>query len=232
MQEMVTMRPPADGPPRAVASRRRVLEVAGGTAAAGALAAFLAACGGGEPSEEKTDAAIPTANDLTIANFALLLEHLESSFYEAVVDSGVIADAGLSRTVGQIYADEREHVDSLAALVEQLGGTPVATPTSDFEPVIRKGQEEVLKVAAELENLGAAAYLGQLARIQSPDILALFLSIHTVEGRHAAAVNNAAGLLKPALGPDLAEPLDADRVEREIEPYLPKVAAEAKEQKQ
>lgn len=232
MQEMVTMEPTADAPPGVPASRRRVFEVAGGAAAAGALAAFLAACGGAGSSQESADFDIPTANDLSIANFALLLEHLESSFYEAVVDSGVIAEAGLSRTIGQIYADEREHVDALAALVEQLGGTPVSSPEADFEPVIRRGEEEVLKVAGELENLGAAAYLGQAARIQAPDILALILSIHTVEARHAAAVNNAARLLDAAIGPDTARLLDADQVEEELEPYLPKVAEEAKEEPQ
>ena len=45
------------------------------------------------------------------------------------------------------------------------------------------------KLAATVENLGAAAYLGQAANIQSTEILAAALAIHTVEARHAATLN-------------------------------------------
>lgn len=228
-----------DGGATGPSSRRRVLTLAGGAAAAGAVAAFLAACGD-EGAAEKKVPNIPTADDLSIANYALLLEHLEAGFYAAVVSSGVIADSALAKTVKEIYANEREHVDALAATVEQLGGTPVAAPDADFGKVIDGGQEEVLKVAAEIENLGAAAYLGQAARIQAPDILALALSIHTVEARHAAAINHAAGngfetgdkLVGSIPDGDLAKPMDMGAVENALEPYLPDVAAEAKEQKQ
>jgi rubrerythrin len=229
-----------DGGATGRSSRRRVLTLAGGTAAAGAVASFLAACGSEEGSAEKKVSDIPTADDLSIANYALLLEHLEAGFYSAVVSSGVIADAALAKTVKEIYANEREHVDALAATVEQLGGTPVEAPDADFKEVIDGGQEEVLRVAAEIENLGAAAYLGQAARIQAPDILALALSIHTVEARHAAAINQAAGnafetgdkLIGSIPDGDLAKPMDMGAVEDALEPYLPDVAAEAKEQKQ
>ena len=47
----------------------------------------------------------------------------------------------------------------------------------------------MLETAAAVENLGAAAYLGQARRIQTKEILAAALSIHTVEARHAAALN-------------------------------------------
>ena len=48
----------------------------------------------------------------------------------------------------------------------------------------------VTKLAATVENLGAAAYLGQAPNIKSPEILAAALSIHTVEARHAAVLNS------------------------------------------
>ena len=55
------------------------------------------------------------------------------------------------------------------------------------------------KLAATVENLGAAAYLGQAGNIQSKEILAAALAIHTVEARHAATLNT---LLKLSPTPD------------------------------
>jgi hypothetical protein len=43
----------------------------------------------------------------------------------------------------------------------------------------------VLETAVAVENLGAAAYLDQAHRIQSKEILAAALPIHSVEARHA-----------------------------------------------
>jgi hypothetical protein len=40
-----------------------------------------------------------------------------------------------------------------------------------------------------VENLGAAAYLGQAGNIKSKEVLAAALSIHTVEARHASVLN-------------------------------------------
>ena len=45
------------------------------------------------------------------------------------------------------------------------------------------------KLAATVENLGAAAYLGQAGNIKSKEILAAALAIHTIEARHAATLN-------------------------------------------
>ena len=48
------------------------------------------------------------------------------------------------------------------------------------------------KLAAAVENLGASAYLGQAPNIQSKEILAAALAIHTIEARHAATLNTSA----------------------------------------
>jgi hypothetical protein len=79
-----------------------------------------------------------------------------------------------------------------------------------------------------LENLSAAAYLGQINRIQDSNLLASMLAIHTVEGRQAAALNRLAGRgfslgtgqLEGAL-PDgsFAEPMDMRTVESRIKRY-------------
>ena len=70
---------------------------------------------------------------------------------------------------------------ALTATVEQLGGKPAAKPLTDFEDVLAGGEKKILETAASVENLGAAAYLGQAGNIKNKDILAAALSIHTVE---------------------------------------------------
>ncbi|HEX2126802.1 MAG TPA: ferritin-like domain-containing protein, partial [Thermoleophilaceae bacterium] len=73
--------------------------------------------------------------------------------------------------------------------------------------------------AAEVENLGAAAYLGQAPRIKSKDVLAAALSIHSVEARHAAALNRVVG---KTIVPDgaFAKPASMDEVLPKVKPFL------------
>ena len=77
----------------------------------------------------------------------------------------------------------------------------------------------VLQTAADVENLGAAAYLGQAAAIESPAVLAAALSIHTVEARHAAALNT---LTDQVITPDgaFAVPADAQTVLDSVQPFI------------
>ena len=70
-----------------------------------------------------------------------------------------------------------------------------------------------------MENLGAAAYLGQAARIQSPEVLAAALSIHSVEGRHAAALNTLLGKTPVPDGP-FAQPASASMVLNAVQPFI------------
>ncbi len=81
-------------------------------------------------------------------------------------------------------------MQALTAAVKQLGGKPAPEPKAEF-PL--KSAKSVLELAGTVENLGAAAYLGQAANIQSPEVLASALAIHSVEGRHAAALNTLLG---------------------------------------
>ena len=77
----------------------------------------------------------------------------------------------------------------------------------------------VLELAATVENLGAAAYLGQAAAIEDPAILAAALSIHSVEGRHAAALNMLTG---QSIVPDgaFAKPADMETVLAGVQPFI------------
>ncbi len=181
---------------RHAASRRRFMQMVGAAGGAAAISTLAAACGsgaeGGGSADVSTGSPEPE-NDLEIVNYALFLEYLEEDFYKQVVESNEITEPRLARLMRSIRQNESEHADALSGVAKQLGGTPIARPNTDFKAVIAAGEEKILDVAAVLENLGAAAYLGQAPRIQSLRILATAGTIATVEARHAAALNEYAG---------------------------------------
>jgi rubrerythrin len=217
----------ADGPQGAVAraakdpvSRRKFIALTGGSAAA---AAFLAACGSDDSTSATTavngggsgETAQFGKGDVGILNYALTLEYLETAFYADVVKSGLFKGADLE-TIRKFGAEEAEHVGALTAAVKQLGGKPAPQPKTEF-PL--KSAKSVLELASTVENLGAAAYLGQAGNIESPEVLASALAIHSVEGRHAAALNT---LLGKSIVPDgaFAKPATAKVVLESVKPFI------------
>ena len=203
-------------------SRKRFLSMVGGAGAAGALAMFMAACGDDDDEESAGTAGQKrekgVGRDLEIVNYALTLEYLEADFYADVIKAGVVTDKAVAEAAKAIGANEQEHVDALLATARKLG-TPAAKPKTDFQAVIDGGEKMVLETAASVENLGAAAYLGQAGRIESREILAAALAIHTVEARHAAALNKVVG---KSIVPDgaFAKPASMAEVLPKIKPFL------------
>src|SRR5215210_3194238 len=206
--------------------RKRFLRMMGGAGAASALAIFIAACGGDDEESSSASSGSSTTmksggstkGDLAIVQYALTLEHIETDFYNAVIDSGVVKDQALAETAKMIRDNEQEHVDALTATVKKLGGTP-KPPKTNFDAVLEGGEKMVLETAATVENLGAAAYLGQAGRIKSKEILAAALAIHSVEGRHAAALNSVVG---KTIVPDgaFAKPASMAEVLPKVKPFL------------
>jgi rubrerythrin len=212
-------------------SRRKFVALTGGSAA---LSAFLVACGG---SSDSTSSTATTAmkstteeekamaggseteqfgkGDVGILNYALTLEYLETAFYAEVVKSKLFKGETLD-VLKKFGQEEAEHVKVLTTAVKGLGGKPAPEPKAEF-PL--KNAKSVTELAATVENLGAAAYLGQAANIQSPDVLASALAIHSVEGRHAAVLNTLLGM---PITPDgaFAAPADAKTVLKSVEPFI------------
>lgn len=211
---------PMQGLAREGSSRKRFLKMAGGTAAAGAFAALLAACGEGDEEEAKVNEKGPAtsrAGDFAILNLALMLEYLESDFYDKAERSGMLSGTALemAKTFGE---HEREHAETLENAIKQGGEKPIARPRTRF-PL--EGQRQILRLAAQVENLGAAAYLGQAGMIQSKDVLGTALSIHTVEARHAAALNIATGREPVPFGAKgLAMPATRTAVLEKVKPFI------------
>jgi hypothetical protein len=204
-------------------SRRRLFALGG---ASGGAAALLAACGGGDDSSDTTAsmASAPAASDalaqfgkgdLGIVNYALTLEYLEAAFYADVVKSGLFKGADLA-LIKSIRSNEDAHVAALEGTAKKLGGKPAPRPKTQF-PV--NDPQQVLKLAATVENLGAAAYLGQAGAIESTEVLEAALAIHTVEGRHASALNTMTG---QPFTPDgaFAVPADASQVLDQVKPFI------------
>jgi rubrerythrin len=206
--------------------RKRFLKMAG-TAGAASFGAFvLAACGSSSSSSTSSSTAATTAaagatsasatsTDIGILNYALTLEYLETEFY-----AKVLAAKLFTGKVGALLTDfaheEKTHVEALKGAVEKMGGTPAANPNGKF-PI--ENAKQVAELAYTVENLGAAAYLGQAPLIQSPAVLAVALSIHTVEARHAATLGT---LVKKSLTPDgaFAKPDSMETVLAAVKPFL------------
>ena len=153
--------------------------------------------------------------DIGILNYALTLEYLETAFYADVAKSGLFKGAEL-QAIEKFGEEEAEHVAALTAAVKQLGGKPAPEPKTEF-PL--ESAMQVVELAGTVENLGAAAYLGQAPRIQSKTVLASALAIHTVEGRHAALLNSVVG---KTIVPDgaFAKPASMAQVLPKVKPFL------------
>jgi rubrerythrin len=211
--------------------RKRFLKAVGGAGAASFGAFVLAACGSSKSSTSSTAStaaagtgtsttASSTSNpfgsgDLGILNYALTLEYLETEFYEKVVVAKVF-----SGKVGALIKDfskqEESHVIALTAAIRGAGGKPAPKPNGTF-PITSPSQ--VAMLAYTVENLGASAYLGQAANIQSRQVLAAALAIHSVEARHAATLGT---LVKKSVTPNgaFAVPADVPTVLTAVKPFL------------
>jgi hypothetical protein len=166
--------------------RRAFLALAGAAAAAG--------CGAG--SKTSTTSSIPTTaqrvsdlpgapDDPSTIAYVLRLEQVQSDLYRQLAQIGLFKGRELDR-IKSFGAEEDEHVATLTQALREVKVTPAPAPKTKLPIGTR---HSALATALRLENLTAAAYLGQLGRIHDSGVLALLLSIHSVEARHAATLS-------------------------------------------
>jgi hypothetical protein len=189
-------------------SRRELMALAGGSTAS----ALLVACGGDSGGDGET--ARFGDGDVGTLNYALMLEYLTAALYAEIDRSGLLAGSDL-RTVREFGDQEAEHASALAKAVERLGGKPARKPRTEFS---LRNARSALELAAAIENGVAAAYLGQLSNVEDSSALATLLAIHSVEGRHAAAMEILLGRpFRPAGA--FAKPASVRTVLRLVDPF-------------
>jgi len=140
------------------------------------------------------------ASDIEVLNYALTLEHLEYAFYRdglALFSKRDFKRAGFGGPaygrLKVIRGHEETHVDTLTAVIRDLGGDPVEeAPCYDFAAAYAS-VEAFLATAQLLENTGVSAYDGAIALIESAELQTAGATIATVEARHAAYLNDLNG---------------------------------------
>jgi rubrerythrin len=143
-------------------------------------------------------------SDVDILNYALVLERLEYEFYKRYLDKfseGQIEGNAIFNGFGkevrsEIYENlklirnhEKTHVETLIAVIIDLGGNPVGGESlgghTEYKfPV--KNVKDFIAVAQTLEDTGVMAYDGAIAYIHRPGLQTAGATIATVEARHAS----------------------------------------------
>ena len=135
-------------------------------------------------------------NDLNTLNYALVLEQLESAFYNyssSLYNASSFAAAGYNSSVYstfvQITSNEAIHVSALRAVISGTGGTPY--PVCNYAPLFAlvTSVQSYVAVAQVLENTGVSAYDGAVNAIASTQLQQVAATIATIEARHAAFLN-------------------------------------------
>ena len=126
----------------------------------------------------------------------LMLEYLDSTFYQMGLDANGLIPAGRDRMVFEkIVMNENAHK---AALIAALGGVNnpnyFAPPEFDFTanglfPDPFNNYDVFLALSQAFEDTGVRAYKGQAPKLMStPEHLTTALQIHSAEARQAAMV--------------------------------------------
>jgi rubrerythrin len=129
-----------------------------------------------------------TTNDVSILNFALTLEYLETAFYEEAVRKGALK--GETLKYAKIARNhERGHV---TLLEDALGSAAIRKPKVDFKRTTENART-FRATAIVLEDTGVQAYAGQAGLLDDAAILTTAVRIHSIEARHAAWIRHIVG---------------------------------------
>jgi hypothetical protein len=131
-----------------------------------------------------------SAADTRILRFDLQLEYLQASMYTEALRIGRLSSPvrDAARVVG---AHEWAH----ARAIKRILG-PAAVPKASFDyHGVTENERAFLRTAVAFEDLTAALLKYQAVRLESRDVLAAAISLHSVEARHAAWLRRVAGAL-------------------------------------
>jgi rubrerythrin len=192
------------------------LKLAGGAAVAMSLTTVPSAV-----SIRSLVAAQELTSDIDVLNYALTLEHLEYSFYRDGIGLFNFGQDSRGQSIDTNFAAIRDHegahVETLASVIADLGGTPVEEAIYDFGDAYTDSMAFMMTAAA-LENTGVSAYDGAGQFITDPELLTAAGSIVAVEARHASYLNLLTGQIPfPAA---FETPLTMDEVLEIAGPFI------------
>jgi Ferritin-like domain len=192
------------------------LKLAGGAAVAMSLTTVPGALG-----MRSMAVAQEMTSDLDVLNYALTLEHLEHAFYRDGIGLFSFGNDSRGQSIDTNFAAIRDHegahVETLASVIADLGGTPVEEATYDFGDAYTDPMAFMMTAAA-LENTGVSAYDGAGQFITDPELLTAAGSIVAVEARHASYLNLLTGQIPfPAA---FETPLTMDEVLEIAGPFI------------
>lgn len=137
------------------------------------------------------------SQDVEIIQGALAGEHAGIAAYRIAGESGLLVPDTLK--VALLFKSHHEaHRDALAALITDIGATPVAPKSdedyvADLKLAALKTQGDILSLATMLERGAASGYIGQISSIRDAGLAQLFAQISADEMIHWTTLNSATG---------------------------------------
>lgn len=176
-----------------VFSRRNIL-------VSGAVTGLSTAVGFSILKPRPAQATMQSASDADVLNTALYYEHQAIWAYSFA--AGALSNTDVGRAVKALalknQADHMTHRDTLAAVVAQLGATPVEPEQEyDLSSYIQRGEGNtdsdvnIAKLALALETDAAIAYTTEIAKLKTPALITAGASIGSDEAAHATAIRAA-----------------------------------------
>ncbi|MDQ3253988.1 MAG: ferritin-like domain-containing protein [Acidobacteriota bacterium] len=130
--------------------------------------------------------------DLAILNVALGLEHQAIAAYNAGAGSKLLSPDQLKVAVS-FQSEHKHHRDEIIKLIRRFKGTPVE-PKSSYDFGTITSATDLIKLARDLEEGAAKAYLANAYKLESYEILSAAVPILVDEVRHTTVFNQLLGL--------------------------------------
>jgi len=130
--------------------------------------------------------------DLAILNVALGLEHQAIAAYNAGAASKLLSPDQLKVAVS-FQSEHKHHRDEIIKLIRRFKGTPVE-PKSNYDFGTITSAADIIKLARDLEEGAAKAYLANAYKLESYEILSAAVPILVDEVRHTTVFNQLLGL--------------------------------------